>query len=248
VELNQYGYNFQGKFTYNPQTSVSVSNTEISEMKETLYNQYNLELDYHPGEVFFMKDFSIGFIIDYQLGVKKKKYCKYYDIHERACKIHPIRPAACRTYPLIVNLNNPIFPTIEGTCNFIIEELRKQFPNQRNGSGYQINNFELIDAFFFEFITHKVSFNYLLSQFRLLRSNLGFLFLDSQMINPEKIEKYELIDFSQFFQWILTHINDQKILQIVEDVQLKLNELQLEFAKKIESWKNNPYDISVYIT
>ena len=112
VEIGQYGYNFQGKFTYNPQTSVSISYTEVPELKKNLYNQYILELDIHPGDVFFMKDFSIGFIFDYQLEVKKKKYCRYYDIRERVCTIHPIRPTACRAYPFTVNLNNPTFPTI----------------------------------------------------------------------------------------------------------------------------------------
>ncbi len=232
---------------YNPQTSVSISYTEVPELKKNLYNQYNLELNIHPGDVFFMKDFSIGFIFDYQLGVKKKKYCRYYDIRERVCKIHPIRPTACRVYPLTVNLSNRTFPIIEGACTGILEEVNKQFPNMPKGSGYQVNNFEVIQAFLCEYLTYQVTFDYLISQIRLVMSNLGFLFLDSHMIRPETIETYELIDFSQFFKWIITHIKDQKIIQIVEDVQLKFNELQLEFARRIESWNNNPDEIRVPI-
>ncbi len=78
-------------------------------------------------------------------------------------------------------------------------------------------------------------------------SNLGFLFLESHMLKPETIQTYELIDFSQFFKWIMTHIKDQKTIQITEDVQLKFNELQLEFARRMDSWSNNPDEISVPI-
>ncbi len=131
---NLVDHSFQGKFAYNPQTSVSIHYIEVNELKKDLYNQYNLELDVHPGEVFFMKDYSKGFIFEYHLGVKKKKYCRYYDIRKRVCKIHPIRPTACRSYSLTVNLNNPTFPTIEGTCMEILEEVKKQFPNMRKGT------------------------------------------------------------------------------------------------------------------
>ncbi|KKL93282.1 hypothetical protein LCGC14_1876240 [marine sediment metagenome] len=68
------------------------------------------------------------------------------------------------------------------------------------------------------------------------------------MLKPETIETYELIDFSQFFKWIMTHIKDQKTIQITEYVQLKFNDLQLEFARRIDSWNDNPDEISVPIS
>ena len=80
---------------------------------------------------------------------------------------------------------------------------------------------------------------FILSQIELISSNLAFLFLDSYMITPEKIEGYELIDFSQFFRWAKTHIQDKNIIQILEQVQFKFDQLRLETAQNILSWKNN---------
>ncbi len=46
----------------------------------------------------------------------------------------------------------------------------------------------------------------------------------------------------------MTHIKDQKTIQITEYVQLKFNDLQLEFARRIDSWNDNPDEISVPIS
>ena len=245
--IGVYGYNFRGELTYNPQVSVTIPYTEVPELRENLYNQYNLGLKVYPEYVLFMKDFPVGFIVQYQMGVKKKKFCRYYDIQKRECKIYSIRPSTCRAYPLTANPENPTFPTIESTCKGISKAIEKQFPNMREGEPYQINNFEMIQAFFHEFLTFQVIHEFILSQIELILSNLGFLFLDSYMITPEKIEGYELIDFSQFFRWVKTHVQDKNIIQILKQVQLKFDQLRLETARNISSWKNNPDQIHVPI-
>ncbi len=79
TEFGDYGYNFQGNFTYNPQVSVSIPFSEIPELKKNLSNHYNLGLQVHPEFVLFMRNIQVGFIFQYQLGVKKKKYCRYYN-------------------------------------------------------------------------------------------------------------------------------------------------------------------------
>ncbi len=145
-DSSSYGYNFQGNFTLNPQESVSILYTEIPELKKNLSNNYNLELQVHPEFVFFMRDVKVGFIYQYQLGVKKKKFCRYYDIRKRECKIYPIRPSICRSYPLALNLNDTTFPTIEPTCTGITNEVKKQFPNLKDGVAYNYNKIELVST------------------------------------------------------------------------------------------------------
>lgn len=105
----------------------------------------------------------------------------------------------------------------------------------------------MIQAFLHEFLTFQVIYEFILSQIELILLNLGFLFLDSYIITPEIIEGYELIDFSQFFRWAKTHIQDKNVIQILEQVQFKFDQLRLETAQNILSWKNNPDQIQVPI-
>ena len=144
MESGSYGYNFQGNFTYEPQVSATIPFSEIPELRKNLFNNYNVELRVLPEFVLFMRDINVGFVYQYKLGVKKKKFCYYYDIRKRECKIYPIRPSTCRSYPLTLNMNNPTFPTIEPTCTGITNEIKKQFPNMKEGEAYNINNNGLI--------------------------------------------------------------------------------------------------------
>ena len=194
-----------------------------------------------------MRDFQVGFICQYQLGVKKKKYCRYYDIRKRECKIYPIRPSTCRSYPLTFNINNSTFPTIEPICTGITNEVKKQFPNREDGVTYNINNADLINTFFQEFLIYQIIHEFLVSHLQILLSNLSFIFFDPKMISPQKVEGYQLLDFSQFFEWTKDYIKEKKVADIVELVRGQIEQLRVETFSRLQSWKNNPNKIEVPI-
>ena len=79
VETTDYFYDYRGNFTQNPEISVAIPYTELPKLKIDIRQQYNLDLRVHPQDVCFMKDFRVGFIYMYQMGVKKKKYCMFYE-------------------------------------------------------------------------------------------------------------------------------------------------------------------------
>ena len=245
MEYGYYNYNFQGNFIYNPQVSVAVFYTEIPELKINLKEKYNLELKVHPAYVLFLKDFQVGFIYQYQIGVKKKKFCRYYNIRKRMCKIYPIRPSTCRSYPLIFNTSDPTFPSIESICTGINNEIKKQIPNMREGELIDFSKVGLIQAFFQEFLIFHVTCEFLFSQLNTILSHLDFLFFDPSLIKSQKVEGYTLFDFSQFFKWTEDHIKEKKIVDIIEMVGFQIEKLRIETFTNLQSWKNNPSKINV---
>ena len=247
MESGDHGYNFRGEFRYNPLSSVSILYTEIPELRENLYNHYKMELDIHPQHVFFMKEFPIGFIFQYQLGVKKKKYCRYYDIQKRICKIYPIRPSTCREYPLSMNPNNLTFPSIELTCTGIIKEIKKQFPDLKEGEPSHFNSLDIFGVFLTEALTYQMMHFYRVSQLEILKLDLGDLFLDSREITPQRIESHELVDFGEFFTWAFNNITNKKNLEAVRGAKHKFEQLQIETAQNLLSWRNNPDSIKIPI-
>jgi hypothetical protein len=54
-----------------------------------------------------------------------------------------------------------------------------------DGEAYYINITDLIKVFFHEFLIYQVTHEFLVSQLQILLSNLGFIFLDPEMINPK---------------------------------------------------------------
>ncbi len=246
IEFGDYGYNFQGNLTYNPQRSLTIPFFEIPELKKNLSNKYNLELQVHPEFVFFMRDFQVGFIYQYQLGVKKKKYCRYYDIRKRQCKIYPVRPSVCRSYPLALNINNSTFPTIDTSCTGITNEIKKQFPNMKEGGTYNFNIEGLIKAFLHEFLIYQITHEYLVSQLQIILSNLALIFLDPDIITPQKVEGYKLLDFSQFFEWTKDYFKEKRVADILKLVRSQIEQLRIETFSKLQSWKNNPNTIEVH--
>jgi len=246
VESNEYGYNFQGNFVLNPHTSVTIPFTEVPELKKNLSNHFNLELRLYPQYVLFLKEYQVGFIYNYQLGVKKKKFCRYYDIANRLCKIHSIRPSTCRAYPLTLNLDNTAFPTIEGTCTAVNEEIKRQFPSMKAGECFRFNNSGLIQAFFSEFLIYQITHEFLISQLRIIMSNLDFLF-NTDTITSEIAGKYKLLDFSEFFDWCYTHIKDKGVLGKVYRAKSEIAKLQMETAQELMSWQNNPDTVHIPI-
>ncbi|KKM85854.1 hypothetical protein LCGC14_1284870 [marine sediment metagenome] len=245
MEYGYYNYDFRGNFIYNPQVSVSVFFTEIPDLEKNLKEKYNLELKVHPAYVLFLKDFQVGFIYQYQVGVKKKKYCQYYDMRKRVCKIYPIRPSTCRSYPLTINTSNLTFPSIEPICTGIMNGINNQIPNMREGDFFNFSQAGLIKAFFQEFLIFQVTCEFLMSQLNIILSHLDFLFFDPSELKPQKVEGYKLLDFSEFFKWSKYNIKEKKIVGIIEKVKFQIEKLRIETFSNLQSWKNNPNKIKV---
>jgi len=120
-------YNYNGRFKFNPATSLIVNYQEKHKIEKYLKNSSNLEFKIYPMEAFFMKDFPIGFIYEYQLGIKEKKYCFYYDIENKKCKIYPYRPAVCKYFPLKASQKPNKMPEIATKCHSIKQFVEKEF-------------------------------------------------------------------------------------------------------------------------
>ena len=247
VETTDYAYDYRGNFTQNPELSVAIPYTELPKLKINIRQLYNLNLRVHPQEVFFMKDFPVGFIYMYQMGVRKKKFCIFYDIRQRKCKIYSVRPSACRSFPLIFNPLNISLPTIEGACTGIENEFRRQFPAMKVGQVFEIDNTELARAFLDEFLLFILDNEFMLSLIHLIVPNLGFLFLNREQIIPERINNYELKDFSQFFTWAHANIRNEKARLLLNEVQTRYEQLLSETYLKKRSWESNPNDIQIPI-
>ena len=247
VETTSYAYDCQGKLTQNPEISVTIPYTELPTLKTNIRQLYNLDLRVYPQEVFFLKDYPIGFIYMYHLGVKKRKYCIFYDIHQRKCKIYSARPSACRIFPLVFNPDNINFPTIEWACTGIENEFKRQFPALKVGQAFEINNIELAHAFLDEFSLFVLNNEFMLSLFHLIVPHLGFLLLNGEPITPERISNYQLHDFSQFFTWTLSNIRNQKTRLLLKETQKRYNQLQLEADCKKRLWNSNADEIQIPI-
>jgi len=247
VKTTDYAYDYHSNFTQNPEISVAIPYTELPKLKINIRQQYNLDLRVHPQGVFFMKDFPVGFIYLYQMGVKKKKYCMFYDIRQRKCKIYSVRPSTCRSFPLIFNPRNISFPSIEWACTEIENEVRKQFPTMKDKQVFQLDNIELARTFLDEFMIFNLHNEFMISLAHLIFSNLGFLFLDTESITSERINSYELRDFYQFFTWGHVNIRNEKARLLLNEVQTRYEQLLSETYLKKRSWESNPNDIQIPI-
>ena len=134
---------------------------------------------------------------------------------------------------------------LEPTCTGITNEIKKQFPNTRDGEAYNYNIDGLIKAFLHEFLIYQITHELVVSQLHLILSNLDLIFLDPNMITPQKVEGYKLLDFSQFFEWTKDYIKERRILDILKLVRSQIEQLRNETFTRLQSWKNNPNTIEV---
>ena len=88
---------------------------------------------------------------------------------------------------------------------------------------------------------------YRISQLEIITLDLGNLFIDYRKITPERIERYKLLDFGEFFRWVATKIKDKKSLQIIKGAKQKFEQLQIETARNLLSWRNNSDSIHIPI-
>jgi len=205
-----YAYNFQGELLLNPKTSVTILYNEKYELEQNLLN-YDLKARFYPETVFFMKDYPYGFIYSYQLGVKKKKYCMFYDLSKRECKIYPIRPAVCRSDPLGCNAFKGLNLLPEATCMGVIEMLHHVDSSIQEGElvYYPTSQNQMASAFPNEFFLHANIISFSRWELRLILDNLGSMFLDKKDVTPSRVNNYTLLNFHEFLGWARNKITEK---------------------------------------
>lgn len=218
-----YSYDIKGNLVLNPYTSVSVHFLEKPPLERKIQEEFNLNSRFYPQIVFFLKDFPIGFINSYQIGVKKKKFCMFYDLKERKCKIYSIRPAVCRYFPLHPSYDDLTVPRMKLLCKALLNELNNQFSTVKieEFTGEGAEN-AIKTSFPLEYLVFKnttaiwaqIDFCYL--------KHLKHIFIDPEKITPEEIKGYQLRDFRDLINWALLNLEKpedrQKVRALIEDL------------------------------
>lgn len=200
-KLNIYSYNYNGKFVFNPRTSITVNYNEKPQLEKNLKQKYNLSPRLYPYLVFFLKDFPFGFIYEYQIGVKKNKFCMFYNINTRKCKIFPIRPAVCKYHPLVFNPDKLKIPKFEVECTAILNNLLKK--NLKEGDKFKLEYPDNLikSAFPLEYEIFLNTRYYWFCKHAFLMESLCSLFIYSEEITPKLVKDYKLLDFNNFIKW-----------------------------------------------
>jgi len=221
------GYNYKGEFVYNPTTSIIVHYLEKSDIENTIKNKYSFQLKFHPYNVFFLKEHKVGFIYDYQIGVKKNKFCHYYNRNERKCKIYSIRPAICRYYPLTLNLENLKNPRPDKLCPLIQKKIDEDCPKIQYGDLliYDTSEDILQEAFPEEYKIFMKTRFYWFQSIEYIFSMFQDFILSPAILTPKLVENYTLKDMSQFFDWCETNLKVRQKLNLLKNVKRKYNSI-----------------------
>ena len=235
-DTGAYGYNFRGELVLNPKTSLTILHNEKYELKQNLL-KIDLHARFYPEIVFFMEKYPYGFIYSYQLGVKKNKYCMFYDLSKRECKIYPIRPAVCRTYPLGRNSfdGSNILP--EATCTGVIEMINQIDPYIKEGElvYYPSSEDQMASAFPIEFFlgTNFISFSRW--ELTIILENLGSIFLKDKEVMPSRVKDYTLLNFREFLGWAKNNITNKQQKLMMQRFSQNLDFGKQQFAQQLAS-------------
>jgi len=186
--------------------------------------------------VMFLKDFPVGFIYNYQLGVKKKKFCHYYNIEKRICKIYEKRPAICKYYPLNFSYNNFRIPRVNDNCTVIKRHLKKKIPTLKEGQKFEqrIEYNDLISAFPIEYeIFLKTRFEWFI-KVSYITKLFDYLIIPPNKVYPGLIKSYTLIDMSKFFNWAKENLKKPKDLSILRVMKENYNKITNMILNKIK--------------
>ncbi len=224
----EYGYNFRGELVLNPKTSLTILYNEKYELKQNLL-KFDLQARFYPEMVFFMKDYPYGFEYSYQLGVKKKKYCLFYDLSKRECKVYPVRPIICRTYPLGCNAFEGSNLLPEATCTGVKEMINQVDPYIKEGElvYYPFSQNQMASVFRSEFFLGANIIGFTRWELKIILDNLGSMFLDDKSVTPSRVSDYTLLNFQEFLGWAKVKITDKH-----QKLTIQLFSQNLELGKQ----------------
>lgn len=222
-----YLYDYQGILSKEPKTSVTVHYLEKPRIESAIKERFNLKPKFFPFRVLFLRDFPIGFIYDYQLGVKKKKYCMFYDLKKRNCKIYPVRPTVCRSFPLKINPFDDEKPIINLNCTAIETELKKYVPNIEKLENIFFNNPEesMISIFTNEYKNFK-KLVYWNKRIPIFFKIMKPIFLALDIVTPDRVKNYELDDMGNFLNWAKQNLDEKIYISKFNELKKKIKELK----------------------
>lgn len=230
-EYPRFCYNYEGIFEINPKTSVIVHYKEKPGIEKYIISNTNLKPKFMPMHLLFLRDYPIGFIYEYQLGVKKNRFCHYYYNKNRKCKIYEKRPAVCSYYPLRFSENNPRMPGVNLNCS----DIKKELPNLKKGD-IVIQKFEYNDlllAFPREYkVFLKTRFDWFVKVSYIFYA-FKHLFIPPNEVHPNQIRDYRLVDMSEFFTWASKNLKTSRDRSILREVKEKYNDIAKKLLKEI---------------
>ena len=238
-----YSYNFQGDLVKNPKTSLIILYNEKYELAHNLL-EYGFQGRYYPETVFFMKDYPYAFIYSYQLGVKKKKYCMFYDLSKRECKIYSIRPVICRSYPLGCNAFEGSNLLPEATCTGVIEMIHQVDPSVIEGElvYYPSSQDQMASVFLTEFFLQANIMNFSRWELKIILENLGSMFLKDKDVIPSRVKDYTLLNFREFHEWAKNKITNKQQKLMIQRFSQNMDSGKQYFAQQLaNSVKKHKY-------
>ena len=211
-------YDHTGRFKFNPNTSAIVNYHEKPDIEKFIKNKTNFNVNIKPMEVFFFKDFQIGFIYEYQMGVEDKQNCYYYDKKNRRCNIYLHRPAVCKYFPLQIANQNFHIPKPSTDCPLI----RIYIDNQ-----YKVKNKEKIQ-FKIDYDHLKIAFPKEYKLFLKTRAEwyiqnlyfskfFGDLLIPLSELSPKRIKGYEIRDMTYFLEWAKSNFKEPEKISLLEE-------------------------------
>ena len=227
-----------GNITNNPKTSVAIDYIERQVFEKNIRSKFQIDPKFYPLEVIFLKNFKVGFILNYQIGVINKKNCMFFDLGDKICKIYHSRPTVCRSYPLILNEYDPFNPIPEGACIGLMKEIKRQYPSTRSkGEFIYFNKIkeELKYAFPKEYRVFMNTHNYIISLNSLYFELVGTIFLDiSNPIELRKVKNYKFLDLSKFFSWANNNLKDIRL----NHLKKKVDRVTKNYSKYLSKFYN----------
>ena len=228
-------FNHKGFFVKNPKLGINILSFEIDKMRQNLTPKQLLKINY--GFTFFLKDYPIGFVTQYQIRYNKYDYCSFFNFKTKKCNIYNFRPLVCRIFPLS-HLGNGIYVFGEddlSRCKSFQSEIMHQNsikPENIDKDMIQFSNLNLTHSFP-PFVYEKQKLNQTTISQNIFLDNFSNIILSpNQLIQliPNKIKIYKLLDLKNFTKWFRTNIKNKKLLE-------KLNnyEEQLKFSNKISN-------------
>ena len=216
------GYNYKGLYVENPTRSPEICYFEEKKIRNVAAEKGIQNLKLFPSIILYLKDYHIGFVLHYQLDVKKNGNCIFFNNKIKLCSIYKDRPIICRTFPITYTHSKYLVPNVSIECKAFREALRNQNPEipfydesiNIKSKGFIYDSFK----------------NQLIEYRRLHQFNIELLyfaeFFRDLFINPEnlnfnEIKKYTLLNFDNFSIWLKKQRN-------LKDYQFK----HVEFLKR----------------
>lgn len=217
-----YYYDYRGNLTRSSKISVSIYYLEMPFIKSWIKVHVDLDPKIIPQHVSFLRDYKVGFIDQYQFKITSGTMCPYYNSKQKRCTIYPARPSICKTYPVTINHQDMQSTSVQGFCGTIMKEIWRQYPETKVGDPCFIENRRkcLGRAFAKEYPVYlETQYDWIARRTPMFVHSVGPLFLEELEVNPRRIKDYEMLDMSEFVEWMEENVSNKKELEMVQKMK-----------------------------